>query len=70
SLSLRMVRVMKPSSDNSYSRRSVMSMPLRQGAWLYRRWRYAPLSPTQRQRTLRQLRRRLRQICRRWDAHS
>ncbi|KAL8205092.1 UNVERIFIED_CONTAM: hypothetical protein K2H54_000255 [Gekko kuhli] len=29
-----------------------------------------PLSATQRHRTFRQLRRRLRQICRRWDAHS
>ncbi|WP_026141264.1 transglutaminase TgpA family protein, partial [Aeromonas dhakensis] len=49
--------------------RPLLARPLRQGAWLYRRWRYAPLSPTQRQRTLRQLRRRLRQICRRWDTH-
>ena len=50
--------------------RPSLARPLRQGAWLYRRWRYAPLSPIQRQRTLRQLRLRLRQICRHWDAQS
>ena len=36
-------------------------------AWLYRRWRYAPRRQAQRQRTLRQLKRRLRQACRDWD---
>lgn len=50
--------------------RPSLARPLQQGAWLYRRWRYAPLSAAQRHRTFRQLRRRLRQICRRWDAHS
>ncbi|MFM5439615.1 transglutaminaseTgpA domain-containing protein [Aeromonas enteropelogenes] len=41
--------------------------PLRQSAWLYRRWRYAPLNARQRQRYWRQLQRRLNQVCRRWD---
>ncbi|WP_439836759.1 transglutaminaseTgpA domain-containing protein [Aeromonas enteropelogenes] len=41
--------------------------PLQQSAWLYRRWRYAPLNARQRQRYWRQLRRRLNQVCRRWD---
>ncbi|AZU49183.1 transglutaminase [Aeromonas hydrophila] len=48
--------------------RPSLARPLQQGAWLYRRWRYAPLSAEQRHHTLRQLQRRLRQICRRWDA--
>lgn len=49
------------------SLRPALARPLQQGAWLYRRWRYAPLSAAQRQRTLRQLKRRLRQACRDWD---
>lgn len=44
--------------------------PLRQSAWLYRRWRYAPLNVRQRQRYWRQLRRRLNQVCRRWDRQT
>lgn len=47
--------------------RPELAHPLRQSAWIYRRWRYAPLNVRQRQRSWRQLRRRLNQVCRRWD---
>lgn len=40
--------------------------PLLRCAWLYRRWRYAPLNAQQQQRVLRQFKRRLRATCRRW----
>lgn len=45
----------------------LLARPLERCAWLYRRWRYAPLSPRQRQRVWQQLQRRLRQTCRAWD---
>ena len=45
----------------------LLARPLARCAWLYRRWRYAPLSPRQRQRVWQQLQRRLRQTCRAWD---
>lgn len=44
-----------------------LARPLARCAWLYRRWRYAPLSPRQRQQVWQQLQRRLRQTCRTWD---
>ncbi|MGY3893553.1 transglutaminase family protein [Aeromonas enterica] len=44
-----------------------LARPLERCAWLYRRWRYAPLSPRQRQQVWQQLQRRLRQTCRTWD---
>ncbi|WP_303846526.1 transglutaminase TgpA family protein [Aeromonas sobria] len=40
---------------------------LLQAAWLYRRWRYAPLSERQQRRSWRQLKRRLHRICHCWD---
>lgn len=46
-----------------------LARPLQRCAWLYRRWRYAPLSEQRRQQALRQLQRRLRQTCRLWDKH-
>ncbi|QWL61978.1 DUF3488 domain-containing transglutaminase family protein [Aeromonas jandaei] len=47
--------------------RPALSRPLLQAAWLYRRWRYGPLTPHQQKRCLRQLKRRVRQICQSWD---
>ncbi|OSM53662.1 hypothetical protein WH06_03495, partial [Aeromonas salmonicida subsp. salmonicida] len=44
-----------------------LARPLLRCAWLYRRWRYAPLSEQRRQQALRQLQRRLRQTCQLWD---
>ena len=44
-----------------------LAHPLRRSAWLYRRWRYAPLDRRQQRRCWRQLQRRLAQVCRRWD---
>ncbi|MGE6180327.1 transglutaminase TgpA family protein [Aeromonas salmonicida] len=44
-----------------------LAQPLQRCAWLYRRWRYAPLSEQRQQQTLRQLQRRLRQTCQLWD---
>lgn len=47
--------------------RPQLRRPLLRCAWLYRRWRYAPLSPQQQRRVLAQLKRRLRATCRRWS---
>ncbi|MEL3923508.1 DUF3488 and transglutaminase-like domain-containing protein [Aeromonas enteropelogenes] len=47
--------------------RPELAHPLRQSAWLYRRWRYASINVRQSQRCWRQLQRRLNQVCRRWD---
>ncbi|MEV3836268.1 DUF3488 and transglutaminase-like domain-containing protein [Aeromonas allosaccharophila] len=47
-----------------------LAHPLLKSAWLYRRWRYAPLSDRQQGRCWRQLRRRIRQLVRRWDKQS
>ncbi|WP_429066257.1 transglutaminase-like domain-containing protein [Aeromonas veronii] len=44
-----------------------LAHPLLKSAWLYRLWRYAPLSDRQQGRSWRQLRRRIRQLVRRWD---
>ncbi|MCF5838385.1 transglutaminase TgpA family protein [Aeromonas veronii] len=44
-----------------------LAHPLLKSAWLYRRWRYAPLSERQQGRCWHQLRRRIRQLVRRWD---
>ena len=44
-----------------------LAHPLLKSAWLYRLWRYAPLSDRQQRRCWRQLRRRIRQLVRRWD---
>ncbi|MFQ2147840.1 DUF3488 and DUF4129 domain-containing transglutaminase family protein [Aeromonas jandaei] len=47
--------------------RPALSRPLLQAAWIYRRWRYGPLTAHQQKRCLRQLKRRVRQICQSWD---
>ncbi|MBQ1784537.1 MAG: DUF3488 domain-containing transglutaminase family protein [Gammaproteobacteria bacterium] len=47
--------------------RPQLRRPLQRCAWLYRRWRYAPLSPQQQRRVLAQFKRRLRVTCRRWS---
>ena len=47
--------------------RPALSRPLLQAAWLYRRWRYGPLTAHQQKRCQRQLKRRVRQICQSWD---
>ncbi|TNI80154.1 transglutaminase TgpA family protein [Aeromonas sobria] len=47
--------------------RPELARPLLQAAWLYRRWRYAPLSERQQQRSWRQLKLRLHRICHCWD---
>jgi transglutaminase-like putative cysteine protease len=44
-----------------------LAHPLLQAAWLYRRWRYAPLSKRQQRCSWRQLKRRLHRICHCWD---
>ncbi|WP_042010700.1 transglutaminase TgpA family protein [Aeromonas fluvialis] len=44
-----------------------LAHPLLKAAWLYRRWRYAPLSERQQRRCWRQLRWRVRQLAQRWD---
>ena len=44
-----------------------LAHPLLKSAWLYRLWRYAPLSKRQQGRCWRQLRRRVRQLAQRWD---
>jgi len=44
-----------------------LAHPLLQSAWLYRRWRYAPLNERQQGRCWRQLRQRIRQLVQRWD---
>ncbi|HEH9441114.1 TPA: DUF3488 domain-containing transglutaminase family protein [Aeromonas sobria] len=44
-----------------------LARPLLQAAWLYRRWRYAPLSKRQQRCSWRQLKRRLHRICHCWD---
>lgn len=44
-----------------------LAHPLLQAAWLYRRWRYAPLSARRRQRSWHQLQLRIRQLALRWD---
>lgn len=50
--------------------RPALSRPLLQAAWLYRRWRYGPLTAHQQRRCLRQLKRRVRQICQSWDRQT
>jgi hypothetical protein len=47
--------------------RPELAHPLRRSAWLYRRWRHAPLDRRQQRRCWRQLQRRLAQVCHRWD---
>ncbi|MFQ2193930.1 transglutaminase TgpA family protein [Aeromonas jandaei] len=47
--------------------RPSLSRPLLQAAWLYRRWRYGPLTAHQQRRYQQQLKRRVRQICQSWD---
>ncbi|MEM0549045.1 MULTISPECIES: DUF3488 and DUF4129 domain-containing transglutaminase family protein [Aeromonas] len=47
--------------------RPALSRPLLQAAWLYRRWRYGPLTAHQQKRCQRQLTRRVHQICQSWD---
>ncbi|CAJ1830794.1 DUF3488 and DUF4129 domain-containing transglutaminase family protein [Aeromonas jandaei] len=47
--------------------RPALSHPLLQAAWIYRRWRYGPLTAHQQRRCQRQLKRRVRQICQSWD---
>ena len=44
-----------------------LAHPLLKSAWLYRRWRYAPLNDRQQGRYWRQLRRRVRQLAQSWD---
>lgn len=44
-----------------------LAHPLLKSAWLYRRWRYAPLNDRQQGRYWRQLQRRVRQLAQCWD---